>query len=190
MQKILFQPLKPFIINQRFGENQSCVDLATGKKVITCNGYNPPKGYRSLYGSKGHLGLDLRAYHGQPVYCSQTGVVYAIDTEPKSGLDVRVESQINGKKYHHIYEHLLGHQPKVGDTVIVGDLIGWANNTGYSSGNHLHFQVEEFRNGKWVHIDPLPIMEDSFALVQRGLIKQIKELTAKIAEWVADQMRK
>lgn len=190
MEKIIFQPVKPFILHQKFGENDACVDIATGKKVITADGNNPPAGYRSLYGPKGHTGIDLRAYHGQPVYCAQDGVVDQIDTQERSGLDVRVVSTVGAKKYRHIYEHLLGYQPKKGDTLKVGDLIGWADNTGYSSGDHLHFQFEEWIGNKWVQIDPLPYMEDRFALEFAGLVRRVKELTALVAEWLADKLRK
>lgn len=189
MNKFLYQPVKPFIINQHFGENLSCVDIATNSKVITCDGLKPPAGYRSLYGPRGHLALDLATGHGQPVYCACEGKVMTIDTNPRSGLDVRVVSQFQGKIYRHIYEHLLGYQPKIGDTIKTGDLIGWADNTGYSSGDHLHFQVEEWKDNGWVAIDPLPIMFETFAL-QVDVVRRLKEIVAILAERLADMMRK
>lgn len=126
--KFLHRPLKQFIVNQKFGQNNACVDNATSRNVITCDGNNPPAGYRSLYGSAGHLGVDLAAYHGMEVYCILDGVVDSIDTELRSGLDVRIVSEYGGKKYRHIYEHLMGYQPKIGDRVRVGQLVGWADN--------------------------------------------------------------
>lgn len=190
MKKYFFQPIHPFILTQRFGENKACVDTATGKKVITCDGNNPPSGYRSLYGLKGHQGLDLVATHGQLVYAAQDGIVAAIDTNPKTGLDVKIETSYDGRDFRHIYEHLLGYQVKKGDKVRVGDLVGWADNTGYSSGNHLHFQLEEKLNGKWVPIDPLPLMEYTFALKWAGLERQVRDLIARVAEFIADRMHK
>jgi murein DD-endopeptidase MepM/ murein hydrolase activator NlpD len=187
MSKQLFQPVKPFYLHQKFAENKACVDIETGSKVITCDGNNPPEGYRSLYGPKGHTGIDIAAYHGQPVYCAQDGTIYMIDTQPKSGLDVRVESTVNGRRFRHIYEHLLGYRPREGDTIKCGDLVGWADNTGYSSGDHLHFQVEEFINGKWVPIDPLSVMEDVFALEFAGLWRQVQDLIARVAEFIAEK---
>lgn len=190
--KVLFQPVSPFHINQRFGENSACVSLDGKKTVVICDGTNPPAGYKSLYGVKGHLGLDLRATHGQEVYCAQTGVVYKIDTDAKSGLDIRVESEMNGIKFRHIYEHLLGYQPKVGDKVQVGQLLGWADNTGYSSGNHLHFQFEVWNGKEWVPSDPLPYMEDKFArtfLSEYNQVLHLKEMVALLADRLAVYLR-
>ena len=192
MEKFLFQPVKPFIINQRFGENQACVDIATGKKVITCDGNNPPAGYKSLYGAGGHKGMDLAAKHGQSVYNAGDGVVDAIDTNPKSGLDVKVISEHKGVRVKHIYEHLLGYQPKIGDKLKVGDLIGWADNTGYSAGDHLHFetQVWDAKGKKWIPTNPMLLMEPIFALTFAGMWRQVQEAIAKLAEYIADKNHK
>ena len=190
--KIIYQPLKPFFINQGFGENRSCVDLATTSKVITCDGSNPPSGFRSLYGEKGHLGIDLMASRAQEVYCAQGGTVYEIDTNPKSGLDVRIISKMNGNTYRHIYEHLLGYQPSIDAKIRTGQLIGWADNTGWSSGNHLHFQLEKLINGIWVPIDPLPLMAPIFAkdiLYMVDKLQYIKEQVAIIADRLANRLR-
>lgn len=190
MKKFLFQPVSPFILNQKFGENSACVSTDGKLKVITCDGNNPPVGYKSLYGAGGHKGLDLYAYHGQPVYCAQDGVVETIDTNPKTGLDVKVVTEFEGEKYMHVYEHLMGYQPRVGDKLKVGDLIGWADNTGYSAGDHLHFELKKWITGKWISIDPMPVMENISALKFAGMWRQVQELIAKVAEWVADKSHK
>jgi len=185
MSEILFRPVKPLKVNQNFGQNDACISTDGKQKVITCNGNNPPAGYKSLYGAKGHLGVDLYAIHSQPVYCTLDGVVYKIDTDSRSGLDVRVESLVGGEKYRHIYEHLLGYQPKVGDSIKAGELIGWADNTGWSAGDHLHFQVEKLINGKWVPVDPMALMGTIYAQD----IRSWKEILARGAELIADLLR-
>jgi len=192
MEKLFYWPVWPKTLNQRFGENSSCVSTDGTNKVITCNGNNPPAGYKSLYGAAGHLGLDIKAFHGQEVYCARDGVVSFIDTNPKSGLDIRVISIINGVEYRHIYEHLLGYKPKVGDKVETGQILGWADNTGYSSGDHLHFQLEKTVNGVFVPIDPLPLMDNFYALdilyIQNKIL-YIKEILAKILDTWGDKLR-
>lgn len=188
MKKVIYQPVEPFIINQKFGENSACVN--DDLNVITCDGNNPPEGYRSLYGPEGHRGLDLRAYHGQPVFAARDGIVTYIDTNIRTGLDVRITSSIDGKQITHIYEHLLGYQHKVGDVVKTGQVIGWADNTGYSSGDHLHFEVRD-ENGN--SIDPLSIMDDIPATEVLAVFNKltfIKEQIALLAEKVADYLRK
>jgi len=190
--KFLAQPVRPFIITQKFGENRACVSLDGMKKVISCDGMNPPVGYRSLYGVNGHGGIDIKTTHGQEVYCACDGVVASIDTNPKSGLDVRIDSVVEGVTYRHIYEHLLGYQVKVGDVVQQGQLIGWADNTGYSSGDHLHFELRRLSGTKWIPIDPIPHMEEVFALVkllQVSLIGYLKELVAILLDRSADKLR-
>lgn len=185
-----YQPVSPWGVNQHFGQNDACISLDGKNTVITADGNNPPKGFKSLYGKKGHLGLDLRAVHGQPVYASADGVVTFIDTDPKTGLDVKITSKFGGKEYLHIYEHLLGYQVKIGDRVKVGDCIGWADNTGYSAGNHLHFQIDEVVKGKRVPVDPIHLMEPLFALKYAGFMRQIRDLTARLAELIAGAMHR
>lgn len=179
MSKYFYQPIAPFYVNQYFGENKICID-PTNTKIIGCDGNNPPEGYRSIYGPRGHQGIDLRAYHGQEVYCAQAGVVDEIDTDPRTGLDVRIKTEIDGRTFIHIYEHLLGYQHKVGDRVETGQLIGWADNTGYSSGDHLHFEIREVINGRGISIDPLTVMEPIFA-------KEILKINNSL-KWIAEQV--
>lgn len=189
--KFLYRPLSPFIVGQKFGENQACVEIG-GTKVIACNGHNPPKGYKSVYGSQGHTGIDLAAYHGQEVYCAQQGTIVSIDTNPRTGLDVRIQSLVEGRTFIHIYEHLLGYQGEVGDEVRTGQLIGWADNTGWSSGDHLHFGLKELVKGKWVYIDPLPHFSTIDALTvlrfQHSAL-WFRELVARLLDNTADRLR-
>ncbi len=190
--KFFYQPVKPYVVHQKFGQNSACASTDGKNRVISCDGNNPPKGYKSLYGPKGHTGVDLRAKHGQEVYCALTGTITEIDTNPRSGLDVRVVSEIGGKKYRHIYEHLLGYQGKVGNEVQTGQLIGWADNTGWSSGDHLHFEVQEWKDGKWTPIDPEPLMFNVFArdhLMYTSLVKWVNEFVAKHADNLASTLR-
>lgn len=192
-QHLLFQPVSPFHINQGFYDNNACISTDGMSRVVTRQpGMSCPVGFKSLYADGRHGALDLRAYHGQEVYCAQGGTVYKIDTNPKSGLDVRVESFVGGRRIRHIYEHLLGYQAKVGDELKTGQLVGWADNTGYSSGDHLHFQVEEYQGGKWVKIDPEPLMAPIFAkdvLKAESTIKYLQEQVALLADRFATYLR-
>lgn len=183
----LYQPVSPWIVNQKFGENRACVPTGGGA-VITCDGTKPPTGYKSLYGKKGHLGIDLFSVHGQPVYCAADGVVHSIDTSERTGLDVKVLTTDGKDKYIHVYEHLLGYQPKVGDEVKRGRLIGWADNTGYSSGDHLHFELKKYIDDGYVSVDPMKYMEPKFAKDADGVISLYESLIL-LLEQLVDKLR-
>lgn len=186
--KFLFQPVKPFVINQKFGENTACFPISGEQHVITCDGNNPPLGYKSAYGAGGHKGVDLQTFHGQPVYASCDGVVDMIDTHPRTGLDVRILSVIEGQKYLHIYEHLMGYNVQKGQFAKTGDCIGWADNTGFSSGDHLHFELKRIDQGVYTSIDPIPFMNNYFA-PSVDKIKAVMEKLAVALEMLVDKLR-
>ena len=191
--KFLYQPIKPFSITQYFGEDKACIDIATGKKYVyketaaTC-----PVGFKSMYSMmKGHNGLDVNAYRWQPVYCAQSGRVDEVCTEEARGLGVGVRSQgPDGRWFRHRYWHFIALDVENGDELQTGDLLGYADSTGYSTGDHLHFEVKEVdkdgrvlnqNNGYFGAIDPLPLMENIYALDVKGWVAQIKTIREKLA---------
>ena len=205
--KFLYRPIKPFFINQGFGENKSCVNIATGQ-VISKNPFLDstvcPVGFQSVYSQmKGHNGLDLQAVRWQPVYCSQNGRVDEVSTEVARGLGVGVRTKApDGRWFRHRYWHLIALDVHNGDELKTGDLIGYADSTGYSSGDHLHFEVKEVDqdgrvlnqdNGYFGAIDPISLMEDSFALDIKGVVSKlelIREKLALLTDALADWLRK
>lgn len=152
MKLSLYYPVKPFYFAQHFGDNIPCVKdfglptqtIVDGEDNKTC-----PVGYDKLYqkfGMSGHNGSDLHA-EVQNVYAACGGTVIEKQTVPARGLglgiltDTPVEIAPGVEHYMKIrYWHLKSFFKEVGDHVDAGDLIGISNNTGYSSGNHLHFE--------------------------------------------------
>lgn len=184
----MYQPIKPFILNQYFGENKTCVSLDGTSKFITCDGYNPPTGFKSVYDSRGHLGIDCRGNSGTRSCAAYNGRVSSIDTNLKTGLDVRIEHEYQGEKYRTIHEHLLAYTPKVGDWVETGQLVGWVGSTGFSSGPHLHFQFEKWIDGAWIPQDPLPFMFEKSAEDWRNeriaiLQKALESMKKVLLDW-------
>lgn len=183
----LWYPLYPFIVNQPFGENLPCVkdfglpsqQIVTGADNNTC-----PVGYDKLYphfGMSGHNGLDLAAGE-QPVYAAADGVVVEKQSVPARGLGLGiltneiVELDAYGSHYAKVrYWHLKFFKVEVGDSVKVGQIIGITDNTGYSSGNHLHFEVDPMDKDAGGHpvrlagqiadaIDPAPFFNKFYAV--------------------------
>ena len=199
MNKFLFQPVFPFIINQRFGDNKACVSLYDGKTVINCDGNNPPQGYKSIYSQmKGHNGIDLHTTRWQPVYAACDGYVVEKETDVARGLGIGILHNSYGEHFKTRYWHLIAMDVDIGDFVETGDLLGYADNTGYSSSDHLHFELKKTDskgntlngdNGYFGAIDPLPYMVPIFAPTAKSTLGKIKEQLATIADKVADLLR-
>lgn len=206
--KFLYQPVKPFFVTQKFGENQACISL-DGKKTIYCDGLNPPVGYKSQYGPGGHSGIDLRAHRWQPVYAVQDGIVTEVSTEESRGLGCRIVTTDRywceeTKTYEHFRYgnwHFIALDCYLGEKVRVGDLIGYADSTGNSSGDHLHFDLCPVRNvgNEWIKviqnntygkIDPLPYIDMRFALDIAPLLQRLQELIAALSTVLADLLRR
>lgn len=159
----LFFPVKPLFLNQRFGVN--------------------PQTY-AQFGLSGHNGLDLQASHGQPVYAAHDGTCYPeIDDHQGNGVVIRTDDEYDYKgqptHFKSIYWHLVKADAVVrtGQKVKAGDLIGYADSTGFSTGDHLHFgfkpQAWDENNWTWYNIeqnngflgaiDPTPYFNGFFA---------------------------
>ena len=84
-----------------------------------------------------HHGVDLVLPKGSPVFAVFDGVV------EKSSFEMGYGNYIDIKHYNGLttrYGHLSA-RVRVGEAVKAGQLIGLVGNTGYSTGDHLHFEV-------------------------------------------------
>ncbi len=95
-----------------------------------------------------HQGVDIYAEPGTPVRSVENGKVVEKDYhEDGYGNWVKVEFEKNGKKYYAFYAHLSDPaEVNVGDSVMAGQVIGRAGNSGNATGMtgedaHLHFEV-------------------------------------------------
>lgn len=198
-KQFLYQPVSPFIVNQGFYANSVCINKNNKKDVISCDGYNPPIGYRSIY-KNAHGALDLRAKRFQPIYSSQDGIVTELVDEEVRGLGLGITTTnkfycIETDSYEHFkvrYWHNYAHKVRMGDEVHIGDLIAWADNTGYSSGDHVHFDLKPVKitynkdgsikrttnilqdNGYFGSVDPARYMLDKPATKLQG-VKSFKD---------------
>jgi murein DD-endopeptidase MepM/ murein hydrolase activator NlpD len=196
MKLSLIYPVNSVHITQGFGANPQM--------------YSDPR----YGGIKGHNGLDFLTTHGQPVYATHDGVAYyEYDGNQGEGVVLRTDKEYDSPDgpcyYKTIYWHLcdsilepqftspiykaVGYKPdqtgvsQLGVVVKCGDLLGYADNTGASTGDHLHFglkpQLQNESNGAWYNteqkngyngaIDPMPFFNKHTPLYIQTLYKLV-----------------
>lgn len=146
--------------------------IARGKSGVSKSVYGPGAcegNYDGAYGSgwfawpsashvlsgndfwSGHLGIDIAAFVGDPVYASDSGVVvFAGWSTGGYGNMVMID---HGNGYQTVYGHLSAVGVGCGQSVYQGNYIGSAGSTGNSTGPHLHFEIRlwgEFINPWYV----------------------------------------
>ena len=164
MRLTLHYPIKPWTPGQKFGEN-----------------FLPL--YKSM-GLRGHNGIDIGCQDGTPIYAAHDGIVTFTGEDGSGGLGVVIrtlekfeweDQGTQGKSLvKSIYWHLKSNTFKVkpGDIVKSGDIVALADNTGASTGTHLHFGIKPIAQGEqeWQYdnvaqsngyngaIDPMPYL--------------------------------
>ncbi|WAR46830.1 M23 family metallopeptidase [Methylomonas rapida] len=131
----------------------------------------------SPYNGKNHYGTDYRAADGTSVRSMADGVIEKIgfDERPLQVPDPRSGKMVKGWGRYVVVKHsdgsrsLYAHlqknsvQKKVNDTITQGDTVGLSDNSGGSSGPHLH--VEYAPNGKIYDkkskVDPEPCIDEN-----------------------------
>lgn len=93
-----------------------------------------------------HLGVDLAAPEGTPIYAARSGTVVAASYNSSSGYYVQID---HGDGYRSIYMHMTHFIVSGGQYVSQGQVIGYCGSTGVSSGPHLHFGISQ--NGVYVN---------------------------------------
>lgn len=211
----VYRPIKTNWQTQKFGEDKACAKLnEQGKairpfKVISTKDGVCPQGYASLYrllGMKGHSGEDWQAWHGEPIFFpvdapTQWWAKNEKDKDGGIGVDIISKSPVDlgGRKEYIKFRfwHLKESAVYDGQEVSFGDYIGRCDNTGASSGDHLHWSMKicdangvplERNNGYYGATDFSPYFENVFVLneVKRRQIqvkiKQVQTTLQKITD--------
>jgi hypothetical protein len=120
-----------------------------------------PQNY-AQFGLPGHEGVDVFARAGSRIFCVAPGRVGSVRTNPQGhnyGIHVRVDHQDN---YQTIYAHLQQALVSEGQMVQAGTVLGLADNTGNSFGDHLHLTLKKIGSNylNWPHNihDPMPFL--------------------------------
>jgi murein DD-endopeptidase MepM/ murein hydrolase activator NlpD len=117
-------------------------DAPTGKFLWPTNGKISsrfgPRTSRTTGNSRMHNGLDLYAPLGTPVIAADSGQVIKAEYDGGYGYSILL---YHGGGVATFYAHLSGFNVGPGQYVEKGQVIGYVGSTGYSTGNHLHFEV-------------------------------------------------
>lgn len=189
MKKFSFQNprLLPLFITQGFGENVEY--------------------YKQIGLKNGHNGIDLVANDGDLIIAAHDGIVTFAGEDGSAGLGVVIRTNeqfldINGRPsfWKSIYWHLQTGSICVhaSQQVRRGEIIGRADNTGFSTGSHLHFSIKPVQQGeadwKWDNVeqgngyngavDPMPYYVHRFDTDMKMGDKneEVKRLQERLAE--------
>lgn len=124
--------------------------------------------FSSLYGRRRdpftgqwepHMGIDISARTGTPVYATADGRVIHVKREPGFGKTLVLD---HGNGYKTLYAHLHSFLVTRGQRVKRGDVIAEIGNSGRSTGPHLHYEVIHNKQ----HQNPLDYMFEGFAMAR------------------------
>jgi len=96
----------------------------------------------------GHLGIDISAGAGAPVYAADSGVITMAQGGYNYGYGNVVQID-HGNGYSTLYAHLNAYFVTVCQSVSAGQQIATSGSTGNSQGAHLHFEVRQ--NGGFIN---------------------------------------
>ena len=129
---------------------------------------------------KAHRGVDYSAPRGTPVYAAGAGKVIESGFSKYNGNYVFIQ---HGQTYVTKYLHLNKRKVRRGQTVKQRQLIGTVGSTGYSTGNHLHYEF--LVNG--VHRNPrtvkLPQARPITANERVAFRQTVEPMLSQLAEY-------
>jgi murein DD-endopeptidase MepM/ murein hydrolase activator NlpD len=128
--------------NGRFG-----APVVANMPSRTSSEYGP----RNMYGRSYHYGVDLPIANGTPLQAMGDGVVVSVGYQNSGGRYVVIRYD-NG--YQSSYCHLQSASVSAGQRVSMGQVVARSDNTGQSTGPHLHLGMK--RNGSWVNPRDVP----------------------------------
>jgi LysM repeat protein len=138
------QWLVPTIAKGASGTSSTNQSACSGGAVGS-GGFVWPADAHTLSGNDywpGHLGIDIAAGQGAPVYAADSGVVTMATGGYNYGYGNVIQID-HGNGYSTVYAHLSSMGVSLCQSVSAGQWIGAAGNTGNSQGAHLHFEVRQ-----------------------------------------------
>jgi murein DD-endopeptidase MepM/ murein hydrolase activator NlpD len=95
-----------------------------------------------------HHGIDLAKSGMIPIHAAEDGVISKSYVSTSYGECIRIVHTINGQTWETLYAHMRAGSRgyNEGQRVKRGSIIGYMGSTGYSTGQHLHFELHK---GRW-----------------------------------------
>lgn len=128
---------------------------------------------QSLYSYMGwgpHKGIDIPLNEGEEIFAVADGKVVRISDSVTQGLGIVIRHPNLESVYWHNKQNLV----TLGQEVKQGDLIAYADSTGFSTGHHIHFETRKTDDlGNFVeYLDPLPLISFDEAMTQEEVKKE------------------
>jgi len=140
-----------------------------------------------------HSGVDFGTPTGDPVYAMWDGVLTGTSWGSAYGTAWVIDHDRlpDGRAgYWAVYAHLKSKVGKAGTRVKAGQLIGYSNNTGNSTGPHLHVEIQpqptwvkgSYRNPQpWIDArkdDDMPLSDDDIERIAQAVNRTLGDWTA------------
>ena len=95
-----------------------------------------------------HAGVDIRANYGTSIWAAAGGTVVHAGWNGGYGNCVMIN---HGNGYTTLYGHMYSIAVSYGQTVSMGQVVGYVGSTGNSTGPHLHFEIRASATGKTIN---------------------------------------
>lgn len=149
----LISPEADNLLNQRSLQNKADKTQIVAQINTETTFEKPLVNFKlSQFYSYWHQGIDMTTSEGSPVYAIDAGYVEATNSHLWGyGKHVIVN---HGHDFKSLYAHLSSFETVAGRHIERGELIGRVGSTGWSTGDHLHFEV--YYQG--VAVNPLEVL--------------------------------
>lgn len=111
----------------------------------------------------GHLGQDIGAACGAPIWSASDGKVKDVSKDNSGGNIILIHNDESNVDFMYVHMQEGANKVKIGDNVKAGQEISKVGETGQASGCHLHFQISDPPTAKWFDqskaVDPSPWMQ-------------------------------
>jgi len=124
-------------------------------------GFGEHPEFYSQWGYAGHNGVDFGIPNGTPIIAAADGTVEKVGFEDGGyGNFVKMSHTDGGTKFYTYYAHLQSTSVSAGQKITAGTVVGLSNNTGASTGPHLHFGIKiDGQNPSFKgYLDPMPYL--------------------------------